>query len=291
MVYSIIEAPVRGWTDGLVIAGFVGGSVLAAAFAYWEIRTDHPMLNLAFFKNPRFSAGAGAITIGFFALFGMVFGLTQYLQFVQGYTPLEAGLRMVPVALGIAFGAGFSHRLVGRLGTDKVVAMGLVVLAGVLVTITFWQPDTEYWVIGVTFFLLAFGMGNLMAPATDAVMGAVPEANAGIASAMNDVTRQVAGAFGVAVIGSVINTVYGGRMDEAVAELPPEAARAASDSVGAAARVASTLPAEVAGGLADAAKIAFTDALGVAVLVAAGVALVGSALIVRFMPARHLPDD
>ncbi len=291
LVYSIIEAPVRGWTDGLVIAGFVGGSVLAAAFAYWEIRTDHPMLNLAFFKNPRFSAGAGAITIGFFALFGMVFGLTQYLQFVQGYTPLEAGLRMVPVALGIAFGAGFSHRLVGRLGTDKVVAMGLVVLAGVLVTITFWQPDTEYWVIGVTFFLLAFGMGNLMAPATDAVMGAVPEANAGIASAMNDVTRQVAGAFGVAVIGSVINTVYGGRMDEAVAELPPEAARAASDSVGAAARVASTLPAEVAGGLADAAKIAFTDALGVAVLVAAGVALVGSALIVRFMPARHLPDD
>lgn len=291
LIYSIIEAPVRGWTDGLVIAGFLAGAVLAAGFVYRELKTDHPMLNFAFFKNPRFSTGAGAIAIGFFALFGMVFGLTQYLQFVQGYTPLEAGLRMVPLALGIAIGAGFSHRLVGRLGSNKVVAMGLVVLAGVLVTITFWQPNTDSWVIGVTFFVLAFGMGNLMAPSTDSVMGAVPEANAGIASAMNDVTRQLAGAFGVAVIGSVINTVYGDRMSEAVAGLPPEAAKAASDSVGAASRIASSLPADVAAGLAGAAKMAFTDALGIAVLVAAGVAITGSVLIFRFMPAHHLPDE
>lgn len=290
LVYAIIEVPVRGWADSLVIAGFGGGAVLVAAFVYWEIRTDHPMLRLVFFKNPRFSAGAGAIAIGFFSLFGIVFGLTQYLQFVQGYTPLEAGLRMVPVALGIAFGASISHRLVGRLGTNKVVAMGLVVLSGVLFTLTFWQPDTDYWIIGLTFFVLALGIGNLMAPSTDAVMGAVPEANAGIASAMNDVTRQVAGAFGVAVIGSVINTAYSGRMNEAVAGLPPEAATAASDSVGAALRVASRLPAEMAGGLAAAAKVAFTDAFGVAVLVSAGTALVGAVLIARFMPARHLPD-
>ena len=269
-MYAIIEASVRGWTDGLVLAGFVGGVVLAALFAYREIRTDHPMLNLTFFKNPRFSAGAGAISIGFFALFGMVFGMTQYLQFVQGYTPLEAGLRMVPMALGMAFGAGMSHRLVGRLGSNRVVAMGLVALAGIFVTITFWQVDTGYLVVGLTFFCLAFSMGNVMAPSTDAVMGAVPEANAGIASAMNDVTRQVAGAFGVAVVGSVINTVYSGRMSEAVAGLPPEAAESASDSVGAASRVASTLPAEVVGGLVGAAGTAFTDALGIAVLVSAG---------------------
>ena len=135
LVYSIIEAPVRGWTDGLVLAGLVGGAALAAAFGYWEIKTDHPMLNLAFFKNPRFSAGAGAIAIGFFALFGMIFGLTQFLQFVQGYTPLEAGLRMVPVALGMMVGAGNSHRLVGKLGTHKAVAMGLLIVAGAFVTI------------------------------------------------------------------------------------------------------------------------------------------------------------
>ena len=290
LVYAIIEASARGWTDGLVLAGFVGGTVLVAAFAYREVKTDHPMLNLAFFKNPRFSAGAGAISIGFFALFGMVFGMTQYLQFVQGYTPLEAGVRMIPMAFGMASGAGMSHRLVGRLGSKRVVAAGLVALAGILVTITFWQADTSYLVVGLTFFFLAFSMGNVMAPSTDAVMGAVPEANAGIASAMNDVTRQVAGAFGVAVIGSVINTVYSGRMSEAVAGLPPEAARAAGDSVGAASRVASTLPAELVSGLLDAAGMAFTDALGVAVLISAGVALTGAVLIARFMPARHLPQ-
>jgi len=290
LVYAIIEAPARGWTDGQVIAGLVGGAALFAAFAYWEMRTDHPMLNFAFFKNPRFSAGAGAIAIGFFALFGIVFGMTQYLQFVQGYTPLEAGLRMIPVALGMAFGAGMSSRLVDRLGANKVVAMGLVVVSVVLVTISFWQPDTSYWIVGATFFFMAFGMGNLMAPSTDSVMGAVPEANAGIASAMNDVTRQVAGAFGVAVIGSVINTAYSGRMGDAVAALPPEAAKAAGDSVGAASKIAATLPPELGAGLADAAKFAFTDALGIAVLVSAAAALTGAALVAKFMPPRHLPE-
>ncbi len=289
LVYSIIEAPARGWTDVLIVGGLASGVVLVAAFLYWEFRTDHPMLNLAFFSNLRFSAGAGAIAVGFFALFGMIFGMTQYLQFVQNYTPLEAGLRMVPVALGVAVGAGMSDRLVGRLGTNRVVAMGLVVVTGVLVSISLWQPGTPYAIVGLTFFLLAFGMGNVMAPSTDSVMGAVPEANAGIASAMNDVTRQMAGAFGVAVVGSVINTAYAGRMDAAVAGLPPQAAEPASDSVGAAIRVASMLPAEAARELVDAAQIAFTDALGVAVLAGAGVALAGAVLVGRFMPARHLP--
>ena len=291
LVYFIIEAPAHGWTNGFIISGLVAGATLIAAFIYWEDKTDHPMLNLEYFKNPRFSAGAGAISIGFFALFGMIFGMTQYLQFVQGLTPLEAGLRMVPIALGMAFGAGTSHRFVGKLGTNKVVAAGLVGLAAIFVTISFWQTDTSYWVIGATFFFLAFSMGNVMAPSTDSVMGAVPEANAGIASAMNDVTRMVAGAFGVAVVGSVINTVFGYRMSEVVAGLPTEAAEAASDSVGAASRIASMLPSEIAVGLIATAKSGFTDALGVAVLVAGAIAVIGAVLVARFMPARHLPDN
>ena len=291
LVFAIIEAPARGWTDGLVVACFVAGGVLAAAFVAWELRTPHPMLNLAFFRNPRFSAGAGAIAIGFFAMFGMIFGLTQYLQFVQGYTPLEAGLRMIPVALGVVVGAGNSHRLVAKLGTDKVVTLGLLLVSVVFATMAFWQPDTAYWIVGATIFVLAFGLGNTMAPSTDAVMGAVPEANAGVASAMNDVTRMVAGALGVAVIGSAINTVYGLRMEEAVAGLPPEAAKAASDSIGAAARVAAMAPAAGGSRLVEAAGTAFSDALNVAVLVSAGAALIGAVLIARCMPARHLPRE
>ena len=292
LVYFIIEAPTHGWTNLSVISGLAAGAILVAVFLVWELKTEHPMLNLDYFKNLRFSAGAGAVSIGFFALFGMIFGMTQYLQFVQGLTPLEAGVRMIPIAFGMAMGAGISHRLVGKLGTNKVVAAGLLGVTALFVSIAFWQTDTSYWVVGSTFFLLAFSMGNVMAPSTDAVMGAVPEAHAGIASAMNDVTRQVAGAFGVAVIGSVINTVFNSRMQDAVATLSPEAANAASDSVGAAARVASMLPTEIAGPLVAAAKIGFTDALGVAVIVAAAIAVTGAILVLRFMPPRHLsPGD
>lgn len=291
LVYAIIEAPVLGWGDGLVISGFVVGLVMLGVFVWWEKKIDHPMLNLGFFGNPRFSAGAGAISIGFFSLFGIIFGLTLYLQFVQDYTPLQAGARMIPLAFGMVIGAGSSHRSVGRLGTNKVVSMGLVILSGLLVSMTFWEPGTSYWLLGPSFAMIGFGMGNLMAPSTDAVMGAVPEANAGIASAMNDVTRMVAGAFGIAVTGSLINTAYHGRMVDAVAGLPAQAAEAAGDNVGAAVSIAANLPAEAGTRLVDAAKTAFTDALGIAVLVSAGVALVGAALIFRLMPARHLPED
>ena len=290
LVFAIIEAPALGWTDGLVVSGLVVGLVLLGAFVYWERRIEHPMLNLAFFRNPRFSGGAGAISVGFFSLFGVIFGLSLYLQFVQGYTPLEAGVRMIPLPLGMVVGAGTSHRLVARLGTNRVVAMGLLILSGLLVSFTFWEPDTEYWVLGLSFFAMAYGMGNLMAPSTDAVMGAVPEANAGIASAMNDVTRMVAGAFGVAVTGSVINTAYSDTMADALEGLPRQAAEAAGDSVGAAVHIAANLPGEAAVRLADTAKTAFTDALGIAVLISAGAALVGAVLIRRFMPARHLPN-
>ena len=291
LVYSIIEAPVRGWTDPLVLVGFLAGLILLAAFLYREAVTDHPMLNLSYFRNPRFSAGAGAISVAFFAMFGMIFGLTLFLQFVQSYTPLEAGVRLIPIAFGIVIGAGNSNRLVGRLGTKRVVAMGLIVASIAFVTITQWEPDTNFWIVGATLFALAFGLGNVMAPSTDAVMGAVPEANAGVASAMNDVTRQVAGAFGVAVIGSAINTVYGSRMAEAVAGLPPGTADAARDSVGAAVRIASLIPPEIGVPLAQAARTAFTDALGIAVLFSVAAALAGSLMIGKFMPPQHLPRD
>ncbi len=289
LVFSIIEAPSRGWADGLILAGFGAGLALAGCFVYWELRTPHPMLKMSFFKNPRFSIGALAIATTFFALFGMIFGMTQYLQFVQGYTPLEAGVRLIPIAIGVVFGAGLSSRLVPRLGANRVVAGGMLALCLVLASISLWQPDTEYWVIGATFFLMAFSMGNVMAPSTDSVMGAVPETNAGVASAMNDVTRQVAGAFGVAVIGSVINTAYRSSMADAASGLPAAMAELVTDSVGATARIATGIPPEIALQLMVAANSAFTDALGTAVIVSAAAALIGAAIIIRFLPPHHLP--
>jgi EmrB/QacA subfamily drug resistance transporter len=288
IVYAVIEAPHRGWSDPLVIGTFLLAIILAALFVLRERRTDHPMIDLDIFRNPRFAVGSASIGIAFFALFGIILALTQYLQFVRGYSPLEAGVRLVPLAFGIMIGAGNSNRLVTRFGTTRVVAAGFVILAAALASGKLWSVDTPYWLIGTGLFLLALGMGTVMAPATDSVMGAVPEHKAGVGSAMNDVTRQVAGAFGVAVIGSILNTVYTNRMGEAVAQLPPPAAGPAADNVGAAIEIARRIGGAAGERLADASRAAFVDALGVTVLVAMAVALAGMMIALRYLPAEDV---
>src|SRR6185295_17122958 len=169
-------------------------------------------------------------------------------------------------------------------GTTRVVVGGMLIVAAVMASIGFWQVDTPYWVIGTTLFILSVGMGNVMAPSTDAVMGAVPEARAGVGSAMNDVVRQVAGAFGVAIIGSILNTAYTRNMQDATAALPPQAAEPAGNSVGAALVVASRIGGQAGEALAAAGRAAFTDAMNVA-----AVALVGAVIVARNLPAHHLP--
>jgi EmrB/QacA subfamily drug resistance transporter len=288
LVYGIIEAPSRGWTDPVVLATLIASAPLTVAFIWWEMRTASPLLNLQFFSHPRFSAGVAGTGMASFARLGAGFGLTQYLQFVQGYSPLEAGVRMLPLVLGIAVGAGFSDRLVKRMGTNWVVSGGMLLLAGGLAAVVFWQPETAFWIVGVNLFVIAFGVGNVMAPSTDAVMGAVPEEKAGVGSAMNGVARMVAGALGAAVIGSLMYTIYGNMMVDAVSALPAQAAEAASDSVGAAIYLAETLPAPYGQALASEAAAAFTDSFGWAVLVGAGVALVAAVLVAVYMPPRHL---
>jgi hypothetical protein len=163
----------------------------------------------------------------------------------------------------------------------------MTVVALALGSLALWGVDTPYWIMGITIFLLSLGMGNVMAPATDSVMGAVPEAKAGVGSAMNDVVRQVAGAFGVAIIGSIMNTVYGNRMESATAGLPEAAAGPARDSVGAALQIAARLDGAAGDALANAARGAFVDAMGAAALTGAAVALVGAVIVLRWLPARH----
>ncbi len=288
LVYAIIEAPAKGWLDPLVLAAFGLSVVSGAAFAARELRTPNPMLDLRLFRNPRFSAGAGAIALAFFALFGTIFIVTQYLQFVLGYSPLRAGLALTPIAFGMMAGAAVSHRLVARFGTARVVALGLTLIAAALAWFSFWDASTVYPVIGAGAVLMAFGTANAMAPSTEAVMGAVPLAKAGVGSAMNDTTRQVGGAFGIAIIGSILNSLYGTNVDGFVSNLPAQAAGPARDSVGAAMRIAALAGGGQGEALAAAARNAFVDAMGVALIVAAAVAFVGALLVLRFMPARDV---
>jgi predicted MFS family arabinose efflux permease len=289
LVFGIIEGPAEGWGSPLVVSAFVIAAVFGAAFIWIERRVEHPMLNLDYFRNPRFSGGALAISVAFFSLFGVIFLLTQYLQFVLGYSALEAGVRTAPIALGMVIGSAMSPRLAERYGTTKVVAFGLFVLSATLVSFTFLSVTTGYAIIGVSIVAMAFGMGNIMAPSTDAVMGAVPVAKAGVGSATNDVTRQVAGAIGVAVIGSVFNSAYQSNMEPAVAQLPPEAAGAAGNSIGAALQVAAQLPGQAGEALAIAARQGFVDAMGVATWIPVGVAFLAALLVLRFLPPQHLP--
>jgi MFS family permease len=190
----------------------------------------------------------------------------------------------MPVALGLVLSAPLSDRVARRFGLRRVVAVGLLALAGCLLSVASWTPTTGTAVVCLFAFLVAFAMGIVMGPATESVMSAVPEEHAGVGSATNDVTRMVAGALGVAVAGSVLSTAYGSRIEEAAAGLPAPAAEAASDSIGGAAAVAAQLPPQAADALTAAAGAAFTDAMGLALVVSAAVVAVAAGAVLRWLP-------
>ncbi len=287
LVFAIIEAPARGWGDPAVLGAFAAALALGGAFLTREARTPHPLLDLGYFRQPRFAGGALAVSVAFFALFGMVFGFTQYLQLVQGNSALEAGLRTSPIALGLMLGAGVAPRLVVRFGTTTVVVAGLVALALALASMALWTPGTSYAAVGPTIVLVALAMGLIVAPAADAVMGATREAQLGVGSAIHDVTRQLAGALGVAVVGSALAAIYARRIEGATATLPEAAREGTRDSVGGALEVAAALPAGEAAALVEAARGAFADAFGIAVLLGVGVALAGALALARLLPPRE----
>lgn len=305
LVWGLIEAPSWGWTAPGILVAFAVGLGLIACFVAWELHSDHPMLEMKFFKNARFSAANAGITLVFFAMFGSSFIITQQLQFVMDYSPLKAGLTMTPIAVPLLILGPLSARIVERTGTKVVVGSGLILAAVGLAWMSRLTLTSSYWDIVGPMIVLASGMGLTMAPATESVMGAIPREKAGVGSAMNDTTRQVGGALGVAVIGSVLASVYGPHVDENLAHTAlgraasgsgPLAAQAQQamaaihDQLGAAFQVADKLPGGAHGALGapvlHAAQSAFVDGFGGAVLVGAAVALVGAAVVFAFLPSR-----
>ena len=286
LVYTIIEAPSHGWLDPMTLAGFAISAALVAAFVAWERRIAERMLNLSYFRNPRFGVAAGAISLFSFVLMGVIYSTTQYLQSAHGYSSLEAGAAMTPIAFGLIFGARSGTHLAEKLGTTRVVTAGLCGLTVMLSLVLLWTPGTSWWALGLWFFGYAACNGWIMAPSTAAVMGAVPEEKSGVASAMNDVTRQVGGALGVAVMGSLVASLYGSRVADDTTALPADAAAAAEESVGGAVGVADGLG---SGGsaLADAAASAYTNAMGIGFVVAAALTAAGSVLVARYLPPRQ----
>jgi EmrB/QacA subfamily drug resistance transporter len=294
LVYAIIEAPDHGWTDPLILGMFAFAAVVLGGFALWERVTPSPMLDTSVWRSPRFSAASAGITLLFFAMFGSLFLLTQYLQFVMGYDPLQAGVRLLPMAVVMLVVAPSSARLVEHFGTKRVVASGLSLAAlGLALMAMLPSHGISFWGdVAWRMMIMAAGMGLTMAPATESIMGSVPRAKAGVGSAVNDTTRQVGGALGVAIIGSVMSSVYGSRI---VALLTRSGVRGAPVSVakqglgqalGVTADAGLPLAAPQRGQLAQGAKDAFVAGMHRGVLVAAGAALVGAIIAARWLPAK-----
>ncbi len=290
VVWSIIEAPHLGWTAPAVMIAGPAGIALLAAFAVWERRVAHPLLDVSLFRNMRFTAASLAVTAAFFALFGFIFLITQFLQLVQGYSPLEAGLRTLPFAIATGVTSPLAIVAMHRWGSKAVVTTGLAVMALGFVLASRVEVDTPY--VGLTLasmVTMAIGLGLTTGPATESIMGALPPEKAGVGSAVNDTTREFGGTLGVAVVGSIFASVYGNALLTALAgvEVPDPALEAAGESMAAALAVAQSLPADAAVAVVTAAKESFVDGLAAGSLVAAAVALAGAAVALLFLPSRQ----
>jgi EmrB/QacA subfamily drug resistance transporter len=292
LVYTIIEAPAYGWTAARSLDGFAVSAGLLGAFIVLERRAAHPMLDVRLFRNLRFSAASGAVTVSFFTLFGFIFLITQYFQFVRGYGPLSAGVRLLPVALSVGAGSVAGTALAVRAGTKLIVTAGLVAMAvfygWVAATIS---ATLGYPVIAVQMVLYGLGLGLTSAPATESIMGAVSRGMAGVGSAVNDSTRLIGGTLGVAVIGSVCASVYGSRLSVTIpAGVPGPVAAIAHQSVGAAYVAAGQIAAlghpAVGQALQHAATNAFLRGLTIGALVAGAVAAAGAVMAVLFLPSQ-----
>jgi MFS transporter, DHA2 family, multidrug resistance protein len=284
LIFAIIEGPEDGWTSAIVVAAFLTSAAALSAFVLWERRSDHPMLPLTLFRDRRLSVGSGVITVAFFVMFGFFFLMTQYLQFGRGYSPLSAGLASLPLALTFLVVSPRSAGLVERYGAARVMASGLAVVALGFAVLTTLSSGTPYVVIAAAFALLGAGMSITAAPATSEIMSSIPLSKAGVGSALNDTTRELGGALGIALLGSIANSAYRSGVELGGLGLPAGARSAAGESIGAASAIAERVPG--GGAVVARAASAFTDAFTLTNTVAVGIALAAAAAVLVFSPGR-----
>ena len=288
LVYTVIEAPSWGWASGRAAVGFALAAILLVGFALWERRSTHPMLDVSVFLSRRFSGGSLAVTAGFLTLFGFIFVITQYFQFIKEYSAFQTGVRLLPVAGSIALASILGPRLVERVGTTAVVAAGLMVFAAGLAWASTVDEATSYSEIAIQMVLLGGGLGLTTAPATEAIMGSLSADKAGVGSAVNDTTRELGGTLGVAIVGSVFASVYSGRLGSAsaLAGLPADVRSAMQRSMAVAHNVVGHMPTGQIADVREAVNHAFLDGLQVGSLVCAAIAMAAAVIVAALLPAR-----
>jgi EmrB/QacA subfamily drug resistance transporter len=279
LVYTIIEAPGRGWSSPASLAGFAAAAVLAAGFVAVERRRERPMIDVTLFRTPAFSAASASVTVAFFALFGFIFLVTQYFQFIRGFGTLATGVRILPVAITLAVGSVGGVILAGRVGTRAVVTAGLVLLGLSFGWIAMSSTFNPYDRVVAQMVLMGLGLGMTTSPATESILSVLPPAKAGVGSAVNDATREAGGTLGVAVLGSIFTSMFANHLGStAFSSLPTHVVSTAQNSVAAALATADHARGAAAQQqLLDGVRTSFMSGFHVACVVAAGVCLVGAA--------------
>lgn len=288
LVFGIIEGPEKGWTSGTVLGAFALSVIGVAAFVLWERRHPAPMLDPRYFKIRQFTLGSFTITMGFAVMFGMFFVLTLYLQFVMGYSALGAAVRTLPFAAAMIAVSPRGPALAERFGRRTVVAGGLVVQAMGFLVASRLTPDSSYWVVALALILMATGLASLMPASTDDIVSSLPPEESGVGSAVNDTTREVGGAIGIALLGTILSVGYRNGLGGITDQVPEQFRHLVEDSIAGAFAVAEQTPDPAQGALlAETARTAFTDGLSTTMFTAAGIGL-ASAIVVWFLhPERR----
>jgi EmrB/QacA subfamily drug resistance transporter len=289
LVYAIIEGGDAGWAQGTTIGAFIAAAVLLTVWTKWEHRIPNPMLDPRLFKRRTFSLGSLSIGSGFAVMFGMFFLITQYFQFVQGHSPLSAGVRNLPFALTMVVVSPLSPKVAERVGKHGSMTIGLTLQGSGFLLLATHGTDTRYLFTALCLVTLAAGMALLMPPGSEAIVSSLPPSKAGVGSAWNDATREIGGALGIAVMGTILATGYRSGIDGATVGLPPEAAEAANEGIGAALKIAEVANAPQ---LIEPARQAFVDGMTSAFLIAGIFGFVIAALVFFGYPRKgHEPDQ
>ncbi|MCU1467301.1 MAG: hypothetical protein JWM72_3229 [Actinomycetia bacterium] len=290
LVYGLIEAPDKGWMSVGTLAAFAVAIVVLALFVAWELHTPEPMLDMHYFRIPAFSTGTGGMILVFVAMYGVMFLITQYFQEVLGYSPLSAALRLMPIAAIMMVVAPNTPKLSARFGAHRAVAFGMLLIATGLFLLIGLTTHTPYAYVVMCLVPLTTGIALSMSPMTASIMSAVPPRRAGAGSAMNDATRELGAALGIAVLGSVAASRYASSVAPALRGLSKVDQSSARTSIAGALRVASTLPGAAGRTLASSASHAFINGIHLAVVVGAILAVISAVIVYRNLPHSLVPS-
>jgi len=286
LVFGIIEEPTHGWADSTVLPCLVTGGVLLVGFTIWELRTQAPLVDLRLFLNPRFSWSTLVGIVMGFALMGVLFVLTPFLQIVQVNDAQATGIRLLPLIGGIVLGAAVSDRLMARLGDRVVLALGLLICGAGMALLSVIAADTGYGLMAVALSVIGIGNAFAMFTAINVILGVLPESHTGAGTALTRSLQQIGASFGVAIMGSLLNNAYRDMLAEHLTGLPARLKDVAEGSVAGATLMAVHLPAPLGSDLIRAARDAYTAGMTDVLRISAGVIVTAAVLIGMFMPAQ-----